>query len=110
MTEYCVVYITTATLEQAQELANMLVEEKLAACVNRLGPLHSTYRWEGELCQESEYLLIAKTRQACVPELTQRVKALHSYQVPEIIALPILGGLTAYLDWIQSQTESPQFY
>lgn len=105
MTEYCVVYITAANLEQAQELANVLVEEQLAACVNRLGPVHSTYRWQGELCQDSEYLLIAKTRQARLPELTQRIKELHSYEVPAIIALPILGGLTTYLDWVQSQTE-----
>ncbi|PIQ29090.1 divalent-cation tolerance protein CutA [bacterium (Candidatus Blackallbacteria) CG17_big_fil_post_rev_8_21_14_2_50_48_46] len=107
MTEYCVVYITAGSLEQAQQLADALVQENLAACVNRVGPVHSTYRWMGQICNDEEYLLIIKTRQKCLPELTQRVQALHSYEVPEIIALPILGGLTAYLDWIQAQTEEP---
>ncbi len=104
-TEYCVVYLTAASLEQAQLLADTLVQEQLAACVNRLGPVHSTYLWQGELCQDQEYLLIVKTRQTRLSALTARVRVLHSYEVPEVIALPIIGGLDLYLKWIGSQTQ-----
>jgi periplasmic divalent cation tolerance protein len=107
VTEFCVVYITVGSLEQAEQLAQALVKENLAACVNRVGPIHSTYRWQGEICQDNEYLLIAKTRQTHVQALSSRVQELHSYDVPEIIALPIVSGLPAYLDWIQGQTEEP---
>jgi periplasmic divalent cation tolerance protein len=103
-TDYCVVYLTAASLEQAQLLADTLVQEQLAACVNRVGPVHSTYLWQGELCQDQEYLLIVKTRQMRLSALTARVQALHSYEVPEVIALPIVGGLDLYLKWIGSQT------
>ncbi|MGE3724806.1 MAG: divalent-cation tolerance protein CutA [Candidatus Sericytochromatia bacterium] len=103
--DYCVVYVTAASLEQAQLLADSLVQERLAACVNRVGPIHSTYLWQGELCQDQEYLLIVKTRQTLLTALTARVRALHSYEVPEVIALPIVGGFEPYLKWLGSQTQ-----
>lgn len=104
--DYCVVYLTAASLEQAQQLADALVQERLAACVNRVGPVHSTYIWQDELCQDQEYLLIVKTRQALLPALTARVQALHSYDVPEVIALPLVAGLETYLNWMGTQTRS----
>ena len=107
MTEYCVVYLTVASEAEAETLANALVDEQLAACVNRVGPVQSTYRWQGQRCHDQEYLLIVKTRQSRLPELTQRVQALHSYDLPEVIALPILGGLAPYLTWIHDQTPDP---
>jgi len=102
---YCVVYISVDSESAAATLAQALVQDRLAACVQSVGPVRSTYLWQGELKQDNEYLLIAKTRQARLEALTARVKALHSYDVPEIIALPIIGGLPAYLDWVQHETQ-----
>lgn len=99
------VYITTDSEATADALAAALVQERLAACVNRIGPIRSTYVWQGELQQESEYLLMVKTQQQRLPALQQRVQELHSYEVPEIIAVPIAEGLPAYLHWIVSQTQ-----
>ncbi len=103
--EACVVYMTASSEAEAQTLAQALVSERLAACVNRVGPIVSTYVWEGELQQDTEYLLIAKTRRSLVPMLSKRVKALHSYDLPEVIALPVVAGLPAYLDWISQSTQ-----
>lgn len=104
MPEHCVVYVTASSESEARTLANALVSEGLAACVNRVGPIQSSYLWQGELHDDSEYLLIAKTRRSLVEALGRRVKALHSYDLPEVIALPIVAGLPAYLDWIGSST------
>ncbi|MGV3525833.1 MAG: divalent-cation tolerance protein CutA [Candidatus Sericytochromatia bacterium] len=105
MSAHCVVYVTTASEAEAQHLAEILVKERLVACVNRVGPMTSTYLWEGELQQENEYLLILKTRVARLPALTDRITTLHSYSVPEVVALPILGGSAAYLNWVSQSTE-----
>lgn len=102
--EHCVVYITAGSEIEAGELANALVREGLAACVQRLGPMQSTYVWEGELHDDREFLLIAKTRRSLFGLLCQRVKDLHSYSLPEVIALPIVAGLPAYLSWISAST------
>lgn len=107
LSEVCVVYITAGSEAEAQSLAQALVSERLAACVNRVGPMTSTYIWEGELQQDSEFLLIAKTRRSLVTALSERVKTLHSYSLPEVIALPIVAGLPAYLDWISQSTQEP---
>ena len=103
--DHCVVYITAGSEAEASTLANSLVSEGLAACVNRIGPMQSTYVWEGKLEQDTEYLLIAKTRLALLETLTARIQALHSYSTPEIIALPIVGGSAAYLNWIRQSTQ-----
>jgi periplasmic divalent cation tolerance protein len=87
-------------MEEADRIAGALVEGKHAACVTRVGPVRSVYRWKGEVERADEVLLIAKTRTDRFEELRRAVLAAHSYEVPEIIALPIEAGETAYLNWI----------
>jgi len=101
----CVQVVVAVDKQQnADRIATALVDERLAACVQIVGPMTSTYRWQGEVETAREFLLIAKTRTDRVPLLTDRVAELHSYAVPEITALPITGGLDSYLDWIRSET------
>ncbi len=98
------IYITTASREEAQRIGRALVEERLAACVNILGGMKSLYWWEGEVSEGDETVLIAKTRLSLVDELTARVKALHSYSCPCVISIPLEGGNPDYLAWIASET------
>lgn len=86
----------------ATRLARDLVEAGLAACVSRVGPVHSTFRWQGAIQDEPEVLLVIKTVSARYPELEMRLKSLHPYDVPEIIALPLNRGSTEYLDWLSA--------
>jgi periplasmic divalent cation tolerance protein len=99
--QYCVVLVTAASEEQAQEIAQVLLFEKLAACVN-IFPVNSMYIWQDELNQDREWQLLIKTKVNQFDLLTQKIKTLHSYEVPEIIALPIINGLQSYLNWIDS--------
>ena len=103
MTEFIVVYVTVGSSDEADRFARALVEERLAACVNRLGPAHSIYRWQGQVEQSEEELLIIKTRKGLFHRLKKRVEELHSYSVPEIIALPIVEGSEVYLKWLGEQ-------
>lgn len=98
--------VTTAVDEEAAaaELAAILVAERLAACAQILGPVQSVYRWDGDVRHAREWLIVAKTTDARLPELTARIRALHRYDVPEIVALPIAAGDPAYLRWIQRET------
>jgi len=100
----CVVLVTTSSRKEGEEIARALVKEKLAACVNIVSPVTSIFSWKGKVCREREALLVIKTRRALFPRLTTRVKALHSYEVPEIIALPIEGGWPEYLKWVAAET------
>ncbi len=100
-TESVVVFITAPEAE-AQGLAEVLVREKKAACVNIVPRVHSTYWWQGEIESDDESLLIIKTRLSLLDGLVEAVKETHSYDVPEVIALPVLGGNRDYLDWIGS--------
>jgi periplasmic divalent cation tolerance protein len=103
--KFVVVFITAPSMDVAQQIANALVEQKLAACVNILPAIQSIYRWEGKIFNEEETLLIVKSRADLFEDrLIPAVQAVHPYQVPEIIALPILMGLPGYLDWIQDVT------
>ena len=95
-----VVFITAGTPQEAEAIARALVEERLAACANMLTGVTSIYRWEGEVQRDAEVLLVVKTTDASLPALVQRVQELHSYQVPEIVALPITGGSPEYLTWL----------
>jgi len=104
MTEALVVFVTTPTAERAAELARALVEERLAACGNVVPGLRSIYRWEGKVHDEGEALLVLKTTRARFESLRERVLALHPYEVPEVIALPIEAGSAPYLAWIASET------
>ena len=99
MSEFLVVYIT-ASGENATALASALVREKLAACVNRISGVESTYTWEGRVERDTEDLLIVKTRAGLFDRLKERVQALHVYDVPEIIAVPIVEGNESYLEWM----------
>ncbi len=91
----------------AERIAETVVGERLAACVNIVPGLTSIYRWEGQMQRDSELLLLIKTRQAVYPLLEARIRELHPYQVPEIVALSIRAGSAAYLDWIADHTGTP---
>ncbi len=105
MGDYRVLYVTASSEEEAARLGQALVEERLAACANVLGPIRSIYWWQGKLEQGAEVALILKTRADLVEKATQRLKALHSYSVPCVIALPILGGNPDFLAWIGAETK-----
>src|SRR5918994_7207199 len=102
VTDAIVVFMTAANGEEATRLADMLVGAHLAACVQILPEMESIYRWEGKIQRESEILLLAKTTRAKFEELEREVRALHSYDTPEIIALPIVAGSGPYLQWLSS--------
>ncbi|GAB5603529.1 divalent-cation tolerance protein CutA [Thermus sp. FJN-A] len=99
-----VVLITVPSEEVARTLAKTLVEERLAACVNIVPGLTSVYRWQGEVVEDKELLLLVKTTTHVFPRLKERVLALHPYTVPEIVALPIAEGHGPYLDWLRENT------
>lgn len=101
-----IVYITTRNRDEAMAIGRFLLENRLAACVNIIDGMQSLYWWEEEIQQDNETILIAKTREANLSSLVERVKALHSYQCPCVLALPIRGGNSDYLDWIRNETES----
>lgn len=103
--DFVVVLITCGSEEEAHTLAQRLVEHRLAACVNVVPGVTSFYRWEGEVQRGAEWLLLAKARAGHLEILVRRVRAWHSYQEPEIIALPIVGGSTTYLAWVRESTE-----
>jgi periplasmic divalent cation tolerance protein len=103
-TDALVVLVTTPTPERAAEIARAVVEERLAACGNVVSGLRSIYRWDGAIQDEGEALLILKTTRARFEALKERVLALHPYQVPEVIALPIEAGSAPYLAWIAAET------
>jgi periplasmic divalent cation tolerance protein len=104
MMNYGVVLVTTNSVEQAEAIAQTLVAEKLVACVNIL-PVTSIYAWQGEICRDAEWQLIMKTNLDKFTELEARIKSLHSYEIPEIIALPIIQGATNYLNWLGEQVQ-----
>jgi periplasmic divalent cation tolerance protein len=107
MIEAAVVLVTVSTREEGEHLAATLVAERLAACVNIVGPIRSIYRWEGHVQDEQEFLLIIKTVTTVLARLEKRIRALHSYQTPEIIALPVTAGSEAYLRWLAGEVEAP---
>jgi periplasmic divalent cation tolerance protein len=102
-----IVLVTCPKGTVAERIARVLVSEGLAACVNVVPGLRSTYRWQGKICQDPEVLLIIKTRRPRLQTLTDRVRALHPYTVPEVIALPLAGGSPAYLAWVADATRGP---
>jgi periplasmic divalent cation tolerance protein len=101
---YAVIFITAANKKEAKKIASVLIEEKLAACVNIIENLHSIFWWQGKVDSTKEALLIVKTRKALMNKLIKKVKSLHSYAVPEIIALPVVSGDKKYLQWINEST------
>ena len=99
-TEAIVVLMTAADKDEAGRIAEMLVDARLAACVQILPEIKSVYRWKGEVQREQETLLLAKTTRSRFAELEDRVRAMHSYETPEIIALPVTGASEPYLKWL----------
>ena len=95
-----VVFVTCPPGEEATRLARLLVSEKLAACVNVVGPIRSLYWWEGKVQDDAESLLVIKTRAERFPRLRDRIQQEHPYEVPEILALDVVDGAPAYLDWV----------
>ncbi|MFN3395346.1 MAG: divalent-cation tolerance protein CutA [Thermodesulfovibrionales bacterium] len=102
--EAIVVYITAPNEEEAAKIARTIVEERLAGCVNIVKGIRSIYSWQGKIEDESEVLMVVKTRKELFESLSKRVKELHSYTVPEIIALPIIEGFDDYLNWLKEVT------
>jgi len=99
-----VVFVTAAAKDEAEKIGSALVGEHLAACVNIIPEIRSFFFWQGKLQAEHEVLLVCKSRLPLLDKLTARVKALHSYTVPEIVALPIIGGAPEYLAWLHQST------
>jgi len=98
------VYMTAGSEEEARNLADALITDRLAACVNILPGMQSCYRWKGEIERAVEVVLIAKTKAALLPEVVARVKEIHSYEVPCVVSLPITNGNPDFLDWIMAET------
>ena len=106
MSDAVAVFITAPNEEEAARLALALAGESLAGCVNIIRGIRSIYSWQGKIEDETETLLIVKTQKELFERLCQRVRELHSYQVPEIIALPIIAGLPDYISWLKDVTKS----
>ena len=104
-TSQVVVLVTTATEEEAHSIAELLLNQRKAACVNIVPRVDSLFRWQGKLDSAQESLLIVKTATSLLSEIIETVKGAHSYEVPEIIALPIIDGSEDYLKWIDSEVE-----
>jgi periplasmic divalent cation tolerance protein len=104
--EAITVMVTAGSREEAARLAEMLVGARLAACVQIMPEMESVYRWEGEVKREPEHLLLVKTTAACFAELEREVRALHSYETPEIIALPVAHASAPYLEWLKANVKS----
>jgi periplasmic divalent cation tolerance protein len=104
MTDCILILVTAGSEPEAETIAKTLVEERLVACVNIVSSIRSIYRWEGKIADDREWLLIMKTPASHFAAVESRVKALHSYQMPEVIAVPIQAGSEAYLRWIREET------
>ncbi len=105
--QFVVVLITVPSQEVGEKIATGLVEKQLAACVNILPEINSIYAWKGDIHSDQEVLLVVKTRAELFEgQLVPAVQAMHPYQVPEVIALPVVMGLGSYLDWIEQETSS----
>ncbi len=105
--DYGVVLVTAASQTDATTLAEALIAAKLAACVN-LFPVQSVYVWQGEVCRDQEWQLLIKTHLSLFPQLEAKIRQLHSYETPEIIALPIVTASQPYLNWLATQVENQQ--
>jgi periplasmic divalent cation tolerance protein len=105
MPEYIQVVTTTEHREDAQRIATLLVEERLAACVQIVGPIHSTYRWRGNIESAQEWQCWAKSRRDLYEAIEKAIRGIHPYEVPEILALPILTGSASYLAWLDGEVQ-----
>ena len=103
MSDYCMILTTTGSQEEADAIATGLVEARLAACVQQM-PIRSAYRWEGKVVKDEEILLLIKSRTGLYPLVEAWITARHSYDTPEIVMLPVIDGLNAYLAWVDDET------
>ncbi len=99
-----IVYTTIDNITDAKKIAHILVEEKLVACVNIIPKIESVYRWKGKIEEDQECVLVSKTNDKNVKKTIQRIKENHTYDLPDIIVMPIIGGLKEYLDYIVDET------
>ena len=107
MSTYLQVMTTTETREDARTVARSLVEQRLAACVQIIGPITSTYWWKDEITEDQEYLCLVKTTHAAYHAVEAAIKAVHPYDVPEIMAMPVAAGSSEYLEWLDAETITP---
>ncbi len=105
MSNYIIIYVTTGSINEAKKIGRVLVEEKLVACSNIISPIRSIYSWQGKICDDKEALMIMKTKKKLFKQIVERVETLHSYDVPEIIAMPIIEGSNKYLSWLDEETK-----
>jgi periplasmic divalent cation tolerance protein len=108
MTDYIQVMTTTGSRADAQKVARALVEARLAGCVQIVGPITSTYWWQGQVEAAEEYLCLAKSRADLFDRLAEAIRAVHPYDVPEILAIPVTAGSQSYLDWLDGELASPE--
>lgn len=108
MTNARVVLTTVGQKEAAEKLAQELVERRLAACVNIVGPIRSVYRWRDQIENQAEFLLMIKTTAACASQLRSALKALHPYELPECVELAVDGGSEEYLAWLAAEVSSEE--
>jgi len=102
MAEYVQVLTTAGSEEEADRIGTALLEQRLAACVQTLGPIVSRYRWQGKREREREWQCLAKTEARLYEEIEAAIRAVHSYEEPEILAIPVLAGSRGYLDWVSA--------
>lgn len=106
MDDLIIILMTASSIEEADLISNSLLEKKLIACSNIISDMKSTFWWNGNIQKENEVLIIAKSTKALLDDIVAEVKSIHSYDVPEILAIPILGGNPDYLDWIIEETKN----
>lgn len=107
MTDKVIVLATCPSKEEAKRIARALVMERLAACVNVIEGVHSIYHWQGSLHESEEVMLVVKSRRDLLGRLQEHLANMHSYEVPETIAIPVVDGSPAYLEWLDRELESP---
>ncbi|MEM1563686.1 MAG: divalent-cation tolerance protein CutA [Candidatus Bathyarchaeia archaeon] len=105
---HIIVLTTTSSREEAEKIAHALLAERLIACANIIGPIHSLFWWQDKIDTAQEHLILMKTRKALFSKVSERIKAIHSYQVPEVIALPIMEGSKDYLKWLDESLDHPE--
>ena len=105
MSHYLLVIVTISTKKEASKIVRCLLEERLIACANIIGPISSLFWWKDKIDEVTEFLVLMKSHSKLFDKLSKRVKKIHSYEVPEILALPILKGLPSYLNWLKTNLQ-----
>ena len=104
LNDFITIFVTAVSMDEAETISVALLEERLIACANIVPEIVSHYRWKGKLCRDNEVLIVMKSRKERLEAIIEKVKTLHSYDVPEIISLPIIGGSREYLHWLSDST------